>query len=371
MWGSVEFMRYKDRIDRVQAEMRRTGMDVLFLTPSTNLFYLTGAGGRMLERLSCCVILPSAVHFVAPSFELGNLSGEARSLMERHGWTDGGDPFAVLGGLFNGFDMKNALVDRHTPSWVLIGLQKLCPCASWTLVDVILDSMRAVKDEEEYRLIKVVQEKSCSAMSRLMEHGIRGLTEREAARLLVRFSEERGVTKTSPIVASGPNSALPHHSPSDRVIKDGDVVVFDFGGEEEGKGYRADTTRTLVVERMPDGFEEVYHTVLRANRAAFHASKPGVPYEDVDKAGRVVIEEAGYGAYFTHRLGHGLGLDLHEHPYVTQGNGELVREGNCFSDEPGIYLPGRFGIRIEDALFIHEQGAERLTTLDHEIHVIH
>ncbi|MDR3333010.1 MAG: Xaa-Pro peptidase family protein [Synergistaceae bacterium] len=364
-------MKYSDRIAGVQAGMKRTGLDAVFLTPSTNLFYVAGIGGRMMERLSCCVILSNSVHFVAPAFELGNLGEESRSLVECHGWSDGsGDPFEIVGRLLKGSRVKRAAIDRHAPSWVLTGLQKLIGESGWELADVLLDEMRIIKDEDEYRLIKAVQEKSCSAILRLIEHGIRGLTEREAARLLTGYSAERGVNEPSPIVASGPNSALPHHSAGDRIIQEGDPVVFDFGGKDEETGYIADTTRTFVVGRIPDGFKEIYDTVLRANQAAFDAIKPGLPCEDVDKAGRNVIEAAGYGEYFTHRIGHGLGLDVHEAPYITSGNKTPLRPGNCFSDEPGIYLPGKFGVRIEDAIFIRQSGPERLTPLDHDLHVV-
>jgi Xaa-Pro aminopeptidase len=205
-------------------------------------------------------------------------------------------------------------------------------------------------------------------MLHLLEHGIRGLTEREAAELLVRYLADNGLSGSSlPIVASGPNSAFPHHRPGSRVIAEGDAVIFDFGGMEVEFGYHADTTRTYVVGKAPEGFAKIHDIVLRANQAAFEAAKPGVPCEAVDRAARELITRAGYGEYFTHRLGHGLGLDIHENPYITAGNNQAVQAGNCFSDEPGIYIPGKFGIRIEDALFIHQDGAERLTPLDHDI----
>jgi Xaa-Pro aminopeptidase len=362
-------MSFQDRIAYVRGEMEARNIDLLFLTPSTAMRYLTGYNGRMMERLSCCVIGKDFQRFVGPAFELSSLDPKIRELLDCSGWADGTNPFQLLQSLI-GRGQKKAAIARYSPIWVFFGLQKILPCIEWREADEILDAMRIRKDQDEYKMLKRVQDLSCRALQSVLEHGVRGMSEIEVGRLLIDYTEELGLATYMPIVASGPNTANPHHRPSGRVIQEGDTVLFDFGGNDPANGYQADTTRTFVVGKPPDGFEEIYAIVLKANQAAFKAARPGVTCESVDAAARSVIDAAGYGEYFTHRLGHGLGLDIHESPYLIAGNTELVQTGYCFSDEPGIYLSGRFGIRIEDALFIHEDGAERITPLDHAIHVI-
>lgn len=364
-------MIYEQRLARARTAMRQQGVDLLVLTPSTDLFYLTGMRGHLFERLACCIVTMEDVHFISPVFEVGNLKEDTKQLLCCHGWSDGEDPFALAGNLLPK-GTRTVAVGTAVPSWVLLGMQMLRPGYHWISAEALMRGLRMVKDETEYQLLKKVQANSCRAFTRLLEHGLCGMTELQAGKLLMQYSDEEGVDSPDgvPIVAAGANGALPHHITGNTVIQPGDVVVIDFGGENAGEGYIADTTRTVAVKREPDGLREVYDIVRAANQAGFEAAKPGTLCEDVDKAARSVIEKAGYGPYFTHRLGHGLGLDVHEHPYLSAGNKHVIEAGNVFSDEPGIYLPGRFGVRIEDLLFVHPEGAERLTPLDHELRVI-
>jgi D-alanyl-D-alanine dipeptidase len=170
------------------------------------------------------------------------------------------------------------------------------------------------------------------------------------------------------ICASGPNAASPHHHTGDRVIQPGDSVIFDWGGILDG--YHSDITRTVFIGAPTDEQRKVYEIVLRANQATFEAVKPGVPCEELDKAARSLITEAGYGPAFLHRVGHGLGLDVHEEPYLVGGNTMPLAVGMCFSDEPGIYLEGKFGVRIEDAMICTETGGKRLNEASREITVM-
>jgi Xaa-Pro aminopeptidase len=364
-------MIYEERVARTRAAMRGQNIDLLLLTPASDLFYLTGMRGHLYERLACCLVTMDEVHFISPRFEIDNLKEDTRRLIACHGWDDGQDPFALLDDLLPGSERTMA-VGTAVPSWVLLGLQTLRPNYICVSADTLMRGLRMVKDEQEYRLLKQVQERSCNALLRLLEHGVCGMTEWQAGKLLMQYSDENGVDSPYgvPIVAAGTHSALPHHEAGDAVIKPGDVLVIDFGGENKGEGYIADTTRTFAVKSIPDGLQEIYDIVKAANQSAFEAVKPGVRCCDVDKAARDVISEAGYGKYFTHRVGHGLGLDVHEHPYLSSDNIAEIQTGNVFSDEPGIYLPGKFGVRIEDLLFVRPDGAERLTPLDHELHVI-
>lgn len=358
-------MDYSARLTRLREEMRQQEIDLVLLTPSTDLIYLTGIRERMMERLVLLAVDQREAHFIAPDFETKNLGAEARALLNVHGWADGQDPFAVVDRLLPA-GAQRAAAGRQIPGWLLLGIMGLRPSWQWEVADRLLVGMRSVKDQEERRLLKEAQEGSCRAFLKLLEHPFLGKTELEISKLLAELVSREGMEIGRPIVASGPNGALPHHHPGQRVIEEGDAVVIDFGGYFPAAGYQADTTRTVCVKRMPEGFREVYDITLEANRAAAQAARPGIPCEAVDKAARDVITAAGYGEYFTHRLGHGLGLDTHENPYISAGNKELLREGNSFSDEPGIYLPGRFGVRIEDQLLLHADGAERLTPLGHD-----
>jgi Xaa-Pro dipeptidase len=364
-------MVYEERITRARTLMHRLNIDMLLLTPASDLFYLTGLKGHLYERLACCLVTKDEVHFISPRFEICNLRNNTKRLFSCHGWDDGQDPFALLDSLLPKSE-RTLAVGSAVPSWVLLGIQTLRPGYACVSAEMLMRELRMVKDSQEYRLLKQVQERSCSALLRLLEHGVCGMTELQAGKLLMQYSDDNGVDSPDgvPIVAAGANSALPHHVTGDTIIQPGDTLLIDFGGENKGEGYIADTSRTFAVKSIPDGLREIYDIVKAANQSAFEAAKPGVRCCDVDRAARDVISEAGYGEYFTHRVGHGLGLDVHEHPYLSADNTAVIQPGNVFSDEPGIYLPGRFGVRIEDLLFVGPDGAERLTPLDHELHVI-
>ncbi|HEY7630593.1 MAG TPA: M24 family metallopeptidase, partial [Thermoleophilaceae bacterium] len=170
------------------------------------------------------------------------------------------------------------------------------------------------------------------------------------------------------VVGSGPNGANPHHEAGDRTIEEGDMVVLDFGGLKDG--YGSDTTRSVHVGEPTDEEREVHEIVRRAQQAGFEAVTTGIACQEVDRAARKVITDAGYGEYFIHRVGHGIGLTTHEPPYMVEGEEHPIEPGMCFSIEPGIYLPGRFGVRIEDIVVATEDGGRRLNNTSHDLHVV-
>jgi Xaa-Pro aminopeptidase len=216
------------------------------------------------------------------------------------------------------------------------------------------------KDQNEIEALRQVAEQADRVAMRIPDEiQFKGSSERTVSlRVRSMLLEEGHDQAEFAIVASGPNGASPHHDPGERVIGDGDMIVVDFGGSLHG--YKSDTTRTFVVGKPTDRHQEVHSAVLEANRAGRATVAPGVPCQEVDRAARKAIETAGFGEYFVHRTGHGIGLEVHEHPYIVEGNALALEAGMAFSIEPGIYLPGEFGVRIEDIVVCGDDGIVEL-----------
>jgi Xaa-Pro aminopeptidase len=215
-----------------------------------------------------------------------------------------------------------------------------------------------IKDEREIALLAEAARRTDESWEEFLTFSITGLTEWEVRDHLMGLLSARGLQPVFCNVGSGPHGASPHQTASDRVIGPGDAVVCDWGGTLEG--YNSDVTRTAHVGEPSPEFVRAYEAVLAANQAAFEAVRPGVPCQEIDRAARSVLTEAGYGDAFIHRTGHGLGLSLHEEPYLVEGNTLPLTEGMVFSDEPGVYFPGQFGIRIEDTVVCTGDGGRRL-----------
>jgi Xaa-Pro aminopeptidase len=357
---------YKKRWERARGEMREAGVGALLLVPSTDLYYLTGFQGHISDRFTGFLLTPDRAFFLYPAFEKDRINRELSDSAERLPHRDGEDPYEMFTGLL---PQKDGLIAVDTRIWgsALLTLQERLPKARWLDAGKILIPLRIRKDEEEHRLLREAQRLAGLGLEKLYDWGLEGRTEREAAAKLTEFCSQAGLERAGwgPIVASGPNGASPHHVSGDRLISRGDPVVIDFGGVYGG--YQADMTRTPVIGKATEEIRAVYGTVLAANEAAFRAAKPETPCQALDAAARDTIGRAGYGEYFSHRLGHGIGLDIHEEPYMVKGNTRLIKPGMAFSDEPGIYLPDKFGVRIEDILFMGEKEAERLTPFPHEL----
>jgi D-alanyl-D-alanine dipeptidase len=232
-----------------------------------------------------------------------------------------------------------------------------------------LPLLRAVKDEDEIGRLRAAAEGADAVFAQVVATPFEGRREMDVAADLDRLLREHGHDRVDfTIVGSGPNSASPHHHSGERVIARGDSVVMDFGGV--ANGYCSDITRTAFVGEPTEEQRRIYDTVHDAQQAAFDAVRPGVPAQEVDRAARAVISDAGYGPFFVHRTGHGIGIEIHEPPYIVEGNEILLQPGMTFSDEPGIYLPGKFGVRIEDQVVVTEDGAERLNEATRELTVV-
>jgi Xaa-Pro aminopeptidase len=236
----------------------------------------------------------------------------------------------------------------------------------------VLALMRQLKDEREIELLAASSAVTDEVFTAICDRPFVGRSELEVAREITSMLEARGLSVPGlPIVASGPNSASPHHHTGERVIQSGDMLVLDFGGTLHG--YYSDITRTVFVGEAPQEDSErlrVYNLVARAQDAAVQTGRPGMTCEQLDSVARDILAEGGYGAFFTHRLGHGIGLDGHEPPYLVQGNGTLLRPGMAFTIEPGLYLPGDFGIRIEDTVILTSDGIRRLNNVSRDVVIV-
>jgi D-alanyl-D-alanine dipeptidase len=229
--------------------------------------------------------------------------------------------------------------------------------------------LRAVKDDDELGRLAEAGRAVDATFDGILKLGFGGRREIDVAADLAALLREHGHSKVAfTVVGSGPNGAKPHHEVGERVIEDGDMVVMDFGGIKDG--YGSDTTRTVHVGEPSDEEREVYEVVRQAQQAGYEAVRVGITCEEIDRAARTVISDAGYGEYFTHRVGHGIGLTTHEPPYMVEGETRPIEPGMCFSIEPGIYLPERFGVRIEDIVAVGVDGGRRLNNTSRELQIV-
>jgi D-alanyl-D-alanine dipeptidase len=350
---------YQDRLARAQQLLKEEGIDWLLTGPSADLIYLTSYDAHLSERLNL-LLLPAegSPSLVVPTLEspLVGLAGELASI---HTWDDGQNPVELVKSIVGTADGKRLAVGNQLWSAFLLRIQSELPGGAWEESVPILRSLRMNKDALEFEQLSQAATRTDEAWEEFIVSGpISGLTERQAMKRLADLTEKRGVKKVWGICASGPNSASPHHATGDRVIQEGDAVIFDWGGEFEH--YYSDVTRTVHIGEPEDEFRRVYDIVRAANQATLEAVKPGVSLQSLDRAARELITKEGYGRAFLHRVGHGLGMEVHEEPYLVEGNELPLEVGMVFSDEPGIYLEGRFGVRIEDSVICTEDGGKRL-----------
>jgi Xaa-Pro aminopeptidase len=349
---------YGDRLQVAQAEMSRQGIDLLVVGPSADMFYLIGYPGHESERMSVLVLPREGVpHFVVAGLE-APLLHDRRDLLEIVSWEETENPAAKVAAIAG--PAAQGVIAASDDLWSVftLRLQAAMPRSRWTEGGQLLRPLRMIKDEREIALLAEAARRTDESWEEFLTTSITGLTERDVRERLMALTAARGLTPTFCNVGSGANGASPHQAPGGRVIGPGDAIVCDWGGTLEG--YNSDVTRTAHVGEPSEAFVRAYEAVLAANQAAFAAVRPGVPCQDIDRAARRVLTEAGFGKAFIHRTGHGLGLSLHEEPYLVEGNTLPLAEGMVFSDEPGVYFPGEFGIRIEDTVVCTSDGARRL-----------
>lgn len=361
--------RLNDRMHRLTQEATTQGFDAVVVAPSPDLAYLTGYDPMPLERPTLLILRPSEQPvMIVPELERPLAAGSpAGDSLELRGWVDGVDPYAEAAAVLPPAG-SIALTDRLWASHVL-GLQHVLPEARFSPASPVIGRLRAVKDDDELAAMRRAGRAADEAFREICTRTFLGRREEEIAadlaELLVRNGHE---TADFTIVASGPNAASPHHEPGGRTILPRDAVVMDFGGQLGG--YCSDTTRTVVVGEPPEGFERVYDTVRRAQEAACEAVSPGATCQDIDRVARRIIEDEGFGELFFHRTGHGIGREVHEPPYIIEGNDWVLEPGTTFSVEPGIYLEGAYGVRIEDIVAVTETGVERLNRSTRELQIV-
>ncbi|MBL8129947.1 MAG: aminopeptidase P family protein [Chloroflexia bacterium] len=349
---------HADRLRRAQAEMTHHGIELLIVGPSPDLFYLIGYEGHESERMSV-LVLPreGQAQYVVPRLEAALLEGKEH-LLHLVSWTETEQPAAVLAGIAGAAATGTIAVNDDLWSVFLLRLQQALPGARWVEAAPLLRPLRMRKDAAEIATMAEVARRTDETWEEFIRQPVAGLTEVQARARLEAALVARGVTPAFCIVASGPNSASPHHNAGERVIQAGDALVVDWGGTLGG--YYSDVTRSAHVGPPSAEYEAAYAAVLAANEIAFAAVRPGVPCEEIDRAARDYLTVNGYGEAFFHRVGHGLGLAVHEEPYLVAGNDLPLAEGMTFSDEPGVYFPGKFGIRIEDTVVVTANGGEKL-----------
>ncbi len=356
------------RMERAQRLLAANLIDWLIVGPGSDLQYFTGLRGHDSERLSV-LLLPAAGKpaWVVPVLEAPLLDGIS-DLLAIHRWGEADDPAARCASVMGGGAPVVAVTESLRAAFVL-RLQGALPQASWVEATPVLRPLRMVKDAHEIAVLEEAARLTDEAWVRFLDERIIGLTERQAMRRLVEITTDMGLGPGFCHAGSGPFSASPHHGGGDRVIQSGEAVVFDWGGTLEG--YNSDVTRTVWTGGEPDPeFARIYQVVLEANEATLAAARPGVACQDLDTTARDLITAAGYGEFFIHRVGHGLGLSLHEEPYLVQGNSLPLEAGMVFSDEPGIYLPGRFGVRVEDTVVCTPDGARKINHAPRDLRVM-
>jgi len=375
MSGSVIESIYNERQSRLATVMEKAGFEAVAINAGPTLFYLTGLHFHLSERPVVGIFTPQGpVTMVLPELESGKLAGLPYPVLsfpygdDPAGWESAFREAAATARISGA---RLGVEPRRLRVLEMRFLESAAPGAEFLSAESLIAALRMHKDTREIAAMRqavAIAERSLKDTLPLIRSG---MSERELARKITTQLLRHGCDPElpfQPIVASGSNSANPHSSPSDRLIAEGDLLILDWGANHGG--YFSDLTRTFMIGRVDPELKKIAGVVSQANEAARAAVRPGVAASTVDRAARQVIEEAGYGEYFIHRTGHGLGLEVHEEPYIYAGNPMTLEPGMTFTIEPGIYLPGRGGVRVEDNVVVTDEGAETLSTLDRTLFAI-
>ena len=377
--------RYSERLSACREAIAASSFAALLIGPGPGLRYLAGFTGEPMERLTLLVVSAQGpVWFVVPHLEA---TGAAATPLVRSGaievvpFEETEDAATLIANLLSG-----ARLDAGAAAWEPLGLsdrlwamhvlrlQRTMPGRRFEPASAVMRDLRQIKDADEARLLRLAADAADRTIDAIAAGRLVGRTEADVSReIRARLVDEGHDLADFAIVGAGPNGASPHHDAGDRVILAGEPVVLDIGGTLAG--YMSDTTRTIWVAGdegiQPDPeFRRVYELVREAQSAATAAVHPGVPAQEVDAAARLTIAAAGYGEFFTHRTGHGIGLEVHEDPYIVDGNTTPIAPGMAFSVEPGVYLPDRWGVRLENIVMCTGTGSEVLNRSSLDLRVV-
>ncbi|MFD9758554.1 M24 family metallopeptidase [[Kitasatospora] papulosa] len=361
---------YRARMTRAAEAADAAGLAGVLVAPGPDMVHLTGYRPTAdTERLTLLVL--RAGHdpvLVVPALEAADAERATGSpALTLRDWTDAANPYTLAAGLL---DAKGRFgISDNAWALHLLALHKLLPDTSYASLTEALPMLRAVKDAAELERLAAAGAAADATYEQILKVRFSGRRESDVAADLAALLIEHGHSQVDfTVVGSGPNGADPHHDAGDRTIEQGDMVVLDFGGLKHG--YGSDTSRTVHVGEPTAEEQRVHDVVREAQEAGCGAVRPGAACQDVDRAARAVITEFGYGERFIHRTGHGIGVTTHEPPYMIEGEEQPLVPGMCFSVEPGIYLPGRFGVRIEDIVTVTASGGRRLNTTARELAVV-
>lgn len=355
-----------NRVFKVLEEMNKQNLKQMIISSSAAIFYLTGKWFKPGERMLVLLIKADGSHKLI----INKLFPVEENLGVELVWYEDTDNAVEV--LSKYIDNNETLgIDKDWPSRFLLGLMEKNAAKTYINSSLIIDRLRMVKDEEERELMRISSKLNDKVIQKLFKELEEGKTEKYYADRLKELYAEEGINKFSfsPIIAFSPNGADPHHSTGDAVLKKGQSIVIDMGGVYNS--YCSDMTRTVFFGEEPSEEDrKVYEIVKNANLRAIAKVKEGVKFSEIDRAARQYIEEEGYGEYFTHRTGHSIGIETHDFGDVSSVNHEEVKEGMIFSIEPGIYIPGKIGVRIEDLVMVKKDGAEILNDVSKEVTVI-
>lgn len=359
----------KEKAYELLSDLHQTGIDGLLLFPGANMTYYTGFNIGLSERLASAVLpVEGDPWFVVNELE-AELRGQEPWFRDIAVWREYEDPLSLLADTLKDKDLESATlgIPLEAPWGWVNGLKEELPEADYVDASEPLHRIRMVKDEKELEWIRM----ACAIADKSMEAGFeqlqQGMSEKQLAGIMTSEMNDLGAGSTFCSVLFSERAALPHGAPSSRELRVGDSILVDMGGTVHG--YWSDLTRTVFYGDVKNRHRELYEVVREANRVALEKIEPGVPAEAVDVAAREVIREAGYGEKFIHRLGHGIGLEVHERPYIVRNNQLELEPGMVFSDEPGIYIIDDIGIRVEDTVVCTPEGADDLTKFDRKLKI--
>jgi Xaa-Pro aminopeptidase len=358
---------YSARLQRLRDRMARLDVDVVCLSVGPDLTYFTGYEATPLERLTSLVVPRDAeAVLVVPRLEAARVD-ERPSVFTLRAWDETEEPIRIVADRARTASV--VAIGDHTWARFVLALQEALPRARFVAASAVTGALRAVKDEAEIAALAAAAHAVDEIAAAMRAQTLGGRTERGVHRELVERMLESGHERANfAIVASGPNAASPHHDPGDRLLVNGDVVVCDFGGTMHG--YCSDITRVYCIGSPPAEVLDTYSNLAEAQEAAVQAATVGTRCEAVDAVARGVLTDAGLGQWFIHRTGHGIGLEAHEDPYLVAGNAAPLGPGEAFSIEPGVYLPGRFGLRLEDIVVATVDGPRRLNQAARDLAIV-